>query len=105
MLTEGVGVVLGVKIRGVAFPCDLETCHLPEAVGSLSVTAMVCFNHRRPTWRRADGWSEGSLPWTIPPRSSLSHSDVSRSNQLGNVRRFFLKLMPQMQWGNLGDVW
>lgn len=55
MLTEGVGVVLGVKIRGVASPCDLETCHLPEAVGSLSVTAMVCFNHLCPTWRCADG--------------------------------------------------
>lgn len=55
VLTEGVGVVLGVKIRGVAFPCDLETCHLPEAAGSLSVTAMVCFNHLCPTWRCADG--------------------------------------------------
>lgn len=55
VLTEGVGVVVRVKIRGVAFLCDLETCHLLEAVGSLSVTAMVCFNHLCPTWRSADG--------------------------------------------------
>lgn len=54
-LTERVGVVVRVKIRGVAFLCDSETCHLPEAVGSLSVTAMVCFNHLCPTWRCTDG--------------------------------------------------
>lgn len=48
-------VVVRVKIRGVAFLCDLETCHLLEAAGSLSVTAMVCFNHLCPTWRGADG--------------------------------------------------